>query len=160
QGVERLPADGRADDLGRRADRRPRRDAQQDRRLLRGRGRPGGREPDQRDRAGDDRGAGRHRGRHGDLDVPPHVQAHQRRRGRRTRIAERRSSTERREALGSLQLLVRYRMLVAAITLPLAFLLGPDEGIAQRTAALLPVAAALAVLSVIYMTGLAWGRWP
>lgn len=51
-------------------------------------------------------------------------------------------------------------MLVAAITLPLAFLLGPDEAMAQRIAALLPVAVTLAVISVIYMTGLAWGGWP
>src|SRR5262245_6121510 len=51
-------------------------------------------------------------------------------------------------------------MLVAAITLPLAFLLGPDEAISQRTTALLPVAVALTVLSIIYMTGLAWGAWP
>jgi PAS domain S-box-containing protein len=51
-------------------------------------------------------------------------------------------------------------MLVAAIALPLAFLLGPDEAMAQRTAELMPVAATLAVISVIYMTGLAWGGWP
>ena len=38
--VGRVPADGRADDLGRRADRRAGRDAHQDRGVLRGRGRP------------------------------------------------------------------------------------------------------------------------
>src|SRR5262249_4823699 len=36
----------------------------------------------------------------------------------------------------------------------------PDEAMAQRTAVLMPVAGALAVLSVIYMTGLVWGGWP
>ena len=46
--VRRVPAHGGADDLGRRADRRPGRDAHQDRRLLRRRGRHGGRHPDRR----------------------------------------------------------------------------------------------------------------
>ncbi|HEV8480455.1 MAG TPA: ATP-binding protein [Candidatus Eisenbacteria bacterium] len=75
-------------------------------------------------------------------------------------MPRRTSSMERGPAWRSLQHLVRYRMLVAAITLPLAFLLGPDEAMGQRTLALLPVASTLAVLSVIYMTGLAWGGWP
>ena len=51
----RLPADGGADDRRRRADRRPRRDADQDRRLLRRRGRRGGRRPDVGHRADHDR---------------------------------------------------------------------------------------------------------
>ena len=51
-GDERLPADGRADGRRRRADRRARHDAQQDRRLLRGRGRRRRRRADEPHRAG------------------------------------------------------------------------------------------------------------
>ena len=54
EGDGRLPADGRADDRRRRADGRPRRDAQQDRRLLRGGGRPGGGQPADADGADHD----------------------------------------------------------------------------------------------------------
>ena len=54
-----LPADGGADDQRRRADRRPRPDAVEDRRLLRGRGRHRGGRPDEADRAAHDHGPGR-----------------------------------------------------------------------------------------------------
>ena len=59
-----------------------------------------------------------------------------------------------------LQQLVRYRMLVAAISLPLGFLLGPQPLFAQRAGDLLVVAGVMAGLSVIYLAGLHWGRWP
>jgi len=51
-------------------------------------------------------------------------------------------------------------MLVAAVTLPLALLLGPEEAMSARTEALLPVALVIAGLSALYMIGLAWARWP
>jgi two-component system sensor histidine kinase PilS (NtrC family) len=58
------------------------------------------------------------------------------------------------------QQLVRYRMLVAAISLPLGFLLGSGPPFAQRGADLLLVSGVVAGLSVIYLAGLHWGRWP
>jgi two-component system sensor histidine kinase PilS (NtrC family) len=51
-------------------------------------------------------------------------------------------------------------MLVAAVTLPLGFLLGPEDLVAQRVTSFLEVASAVVVLSSVYLIGLAWGRWP
>ena len=59
-GLEGLPRHGRADDLGRRADRRDGRDARQDRRLLRRRGRHRRRRADLAARADADGRSGRH----------------------------------------------------------------------------------------------------
>jgi type II secretory pathway component PulF len=70
----RIPADGRPHGQGRRGDGRARQDAQQGRRLLRGRGRHGHPDPDVHHRADDDdlRRACRRRDHH--LDVPADVQ--------------------------------------------------------------------------------------
>ena len=62
RGLGRVPGHGRADDRGRRADRRDGRDAQQDRRLLRRRGRRRGRRADRAARAAHD-GVPRRHGR-------------------------------------------------------------------------------------------------
>lgn len=51
-------------------------------------------------------------------------------------------------------------MLVAAITLPLGFLLGPEEVVAQRGGSFFAVATALAGLSAFYLVALRWGRFP
>lgn len=46
------------------------------------------------------------------------------------------------------------------MTLPLGFLLGPDDLVAQRAGSFLAVASALAGLSSLYLAGLVWGRVP
>src|SRR6202035_2600752 len=65
-----VPADGRADDQRRRADRRLGSDAVEDRRLLRGGGRHRGRRPHETARAGDDHHPGRRHRHHRGGDVP------------------------------------------------------------------------------------------
>ena len=77
QGERGLPADGRPDDRRRRADGRPRRDAEQDRRLLRGGGGPGGGQPPDPDGAGDDPLPRDLRRRHHHRDVPAALRPHQ-----------------------------------------------------------------------------------
>src|SRR5688572_14531448 len=81
--LERLPADGRADDLRGRGDRRAGRHAHAHRGLLRRRSRHGRGIADLADRADHDRLHGQRRGRHGGRHVPPDVQADQRGRGRK-----------------------------------------------------------------------------
>ena len=74
QGHPDLPADGRADDRGRRGDRKPRPDALQGGGLLRGRGRRGDQGADLDHRAGHDHLRRRRRRLHRDLDVHAAVQ--------------------------------------------------------------------------------------
>ena len=69
EGNRRVPADGRADDRRRRSDRRPRHDAEQDRRLLRRGSRHRRGRHAHADGAGDDRVSRRHRRRHRRRDV-------------------------------------------------------------------------------------------
>jgi two-component system sensor histidine kinase PilS (NtrC family) len=59
-----------------------------------------------------------------------------------------------------LQQLVRYRMLVAAISLPIGFLLGDEPFFAHRATDLLLSAGVVAGLSIVYLVGLRWGRYP
>ncbi len=73
---------------------------------------------------------------------------------------ERARAASRGEDWDALRLLVRYRMLVAAITLPLGLLVGPPELVAMRTGGFLAVAGAVTALSGLYLAGLAWGRGP
>src|SRR4029453_18409287 len=77
EGEGPLPADGRADDRRRRADGRARRDALQDRGLLRGRGGPGGGQPAAAVGAVDDHVPGHPRRRHRHQHVPAAVRPHQ-----------------------------------------------------------------------------------
>jgi PAS domain S-box-containing protein len=58
----------------------------------------------------------------------------------------------------ALRLLVRYRMLVAAVALPLGFLLGPEAGSPAAASRFLAVSGAVAGASAFYLLGLAWGR--
>ena len=51
-------------------------------------------------------------------------------------------------------------MLVAAVTLPLGFLLGPPDLVTQRAGVFTAVAVAVAALSGLYLVALSWGRWP
>ncbi len=118
-----------------RADRRARRDAHQDRGVLRRRGGHGGGHAHLDHRAGHDRPHGRHRRRHGGRDVPADVQAHQRGRGRqRMSSAVAMPSGTARSGLADaavdrwkgLESVLRARLVIASLALPVGILLRPE----------------------------------
>lgn len=51
-------------------------------------------------------------------------------------------------------------MLVAAVTLPLGFLLGPEEQVIERGGSFLAAGVVVTALSALYLLGLRWGRAP